>query len=215
MTNGASATVAEPVPTPAVTTDGTPQPLRGGAGMLARYMDESRSIPTATSFRTITVTTMDGRRRQLKDAGLKVSFTHLIAYAIARAATDDLPGMATHFAEVGGNAHRVAPPQPHPPSCAHTATAEIKKKPHRVDDGAVNLGVAVDVEKKDGSRTLMVPVIRDAGRMAFKDFKAAFDELIDKARTNTLTADDLTGANISLTNPGGIGTVASVPRLMV
>ena len=88
-------------------------------------------------------------------------------------------------------------------------------KPHRIDDGGVNLGIAVDVEKKDGSRTLMVPVIRDAGRLSFADFKAAFDALIDKARNNTLSADDLVGANISLTNPGGIGTIASVPRLMV
>ncbi len=61
--------------------------IKGGAAMLARYMDESRSIPTATSFRTLTVTTLDARRKQLKAAGLKVSFTHLIAYAIARAAT--------------------------------------------------------------------------------------------------------------------------------
>jgi 2-oxoglutarate dehydrogenase E1 component len=165
-------------------------PLRGGAGMLAKYMDESRSIPTATSFRTMTVTQMDGRRRQLKEAGQKVSFTHLIAYAIARAGTDAMPVMAHHFEERDG-------------------------KPFRVDDGAVNLGIAVDVEKKDGSRTLMVPVIRDAGRLSFAEFKAAFDALIDKARTNTLSADDLVGANISLTNPGGIGTVASVPRLMV
>ena len=110
--------------------------------MLAQYMDESRSIPTATSFRTITVTTMDGRRKQLKEAGQKVSFTHLIAYAIALAGTDDMPVMAHHFEERDG-------------------------KPHRVDDGAVNLGIAVDVEKKDGSRTLMVPVIRDAGRLSF------------------------------------------------
>ncbi|HVP01656.1 MAG TPA: multifunctional oxoglutarate decarboxylase/oxoglutarate dehydrogenase thiamine pyrophosphate-binding subunit/dihydrolipoyllysine-residue succinyltransferase subunit [Solirubrobacteraceae bacterium] len=166
------------------------QPLRGGAAMLAKYMDESRSIPTATSFRTITVTQMDGRRRQLKDAGQRVSFTHLIAYAIARAATESMPVMAHHFAEDGG-------------------------RPQRIDDGAVHLGIAVDVEKKDGSRTLMVPVIRDAGRMRFSEFKAAFDALIDKARTNTLSADDLQGANITLTNPGGIGTVASVPRLMV
>ena len=108
--------------------------------MLARYMDESRSIPTATSFRTLTVTTLDARRKQLKDAGQKVSFTHLIAYAIARAATEQMPVMAHHFAEIDG-------------------------KPHRVDDGAVNLGIAVDVEKKDGGRTLMVPVIRDAGRL--------------------------------------------------
>ncbi len=163
--------------------------IKGGAAMLARYMDESRAIPTATSFRTLTITAMDGRRRQLKEAGEKVSFTHLIAYAIARAAQHDLPVMAHHFDEDGG-------------------------KPYRVDDGAVHLGIAVDVEKKDGSRTLMVPVIRDAGRLAFADFRAAFDALIDKARTNALGADDLTGANLSLTNPGGIGTIASVPRLM-
>ncbi len=163
--------------------------IKGAAAMLARYMDESRSIPTATSFRTITVTTMDARRKQLKAAGQKVSFTHLIAYALAQAVQNDMPVMAHHFEEVDG-------------------------KPHRVDDGAVNLGIAVDVEKKDGTRTLMVPVIRDAGRMSFPDFVAAFGALIDKARTNTLQADDLAGANISLTNPGGIGTISSVPRLM-
>src|SRR6185312_12489516 len=155
--------------------------MKGGAAMLARYMDESRSIPTATSFRTITVTAMDTRRKQLKDAGQKVSFTHLIAYAISQAAQHDMPVMTHHF-------------------------DASDSKPHRVDDGAVNLGIAVDVEKKDGTRTLMVPVIRDASRKNFADFKAAFDGLIEKARTNTLSADDLTGANISLTNPGGIGT---------
>ena len=163
--------------------------LRGASAMLARYMDESRKIPTATSFRTITVTTLDGRRKQLKAAGLKVSFTHLIAYAIARAATEDMPVMAHHFAEIDG-------------------------KPHMIDDGAVNLGIAVDVTKKDGSRTLMVPVIRDAGRLDFKQFLDAFNDLIARARENKLTADDLAGANVSLTNPGGIGTIASVPRLM-
>ena len=163
--------------------------LKGGAGMLARYMDDSRSIPTATSFRTLTVTALEARRKQLKEAGLKVSFTHLIAYAIAKAGAE-MPVMAHHFAELDG-------------------------KPHRVDDGAVNLGLAVDVEKKDGSRTLMVPVIRGADALDFKGFLAAYDALVDKARTNTLTADDLTGGNVTLTNPGGIGTVASVPRLMV
>ena len=157
--------------------------------MLARYMDESRSIPTATSFRTITVTTLDARRKELKNAGHKVSFTHLIAYAIARAATEQMPVMAHHFEEVDG-------------------------KPHRVDDGAVNLGIAVDVERKDGGRTLMVPVIRDAGRLSFTEFLDAFGDLIARARDNKLTADDLVGANLTLTNPGGIGTIASVPRLM-
>ena len=162
--------------------------LKGGAAMLARYMDDSRSIPTATSFRTLTVTVLEARRKQLKEAGLKVSFTHLIAYAIARAGAE-MPVMAHHFAELDG-------------------------KPHRVDDGAVNLGLAVDVEKKDGTRTLMVPVIRGADALDFKAFLAAYDALVEKARTNTLGADDLVGGNITLTNPGGIGTVASVPRLM-
>src|SRR5438445_12686078 len=92
--------------------------------------------------------------------------------------------------------------------------AEIDGRPHRVRDGQVNLGLAVDVEKRDGSRTLMVPVIADAGGMQFESFIAAYDALVEKARTNTLTADDLRGANITLTNPGGLGTVASVPRLM-
>ncbi|HEX8207923.1 MAG TPA: multifunctional oxoglutarate decarboxylase/oxoglutarate dehydrogenase thiamine pyrophosphate-binding subunit/dihydrolipoyllysine-residue succinyltransferase subunit [Solirubrobacteraceae bacterium] len=174
---------------PTAEAQGRAEVIKGGAAMLARYMDESRQIPTATSFRTVTVTTMDGRRKELKAAGQKVSFTHLIAYAIALAVQQDMPVMAHHFEERDG-------------------------KPHRIDDDAVNLGIAVDVEKKDGSRTLMVPVIRDAGRLSFTDFKAAFDALIAMARENKLTADDLTGANISLTNPGGIGTVASVPRLM-
>ena len=113
---------------------------RGGARPL--HGASRASIPTATSFRTLTVTALDARRRELKAAGRKVSFTHLIAYAIARAA-EDMPVMADHFAEIDG-------------------------KPHRVDDGQVNLGLAVDVEKKDGSRTLMVPVIRDAGRPALR-----------------------------------------------
>jgi 2-oxoglutarate decarboxylase len=183
---GATAATADGATAPAA---GARTVLKGGAAMLARYMDESREIPTATSFRTITVTAMDGRRRELKSAGLKVSFTHLIAYAISLAAQQEMPVMAQHFDTVDG-------------------------KPARVDDGAVNLGIAVDVEKKDGSRTLMVPVIRDAGRLSFKDFKSAFDDLIARARENKLTADDLAGANIQLTNPGGIGTIASVPRLM-
>jgi 2-oxoglutarate dehydrogenase E1 component len=193
--NGASAAPAETAAAAGTAAPAKPAPagsqvIKGAAAMLARYMDESRAIPTATSFRTLTVTTLDARRKQLKNAGQKVSFTHLIAYAIALAGTDDMPVMAHHFAEVDG-------------------------KPHRVDDGAVNLGLAVDVEKKDGTRTLMVPVIRDAGRKSFSEFLDAYNALVDKARTNKLTADDLVGGNISLTNPGGLGTVASVPRLMV
>src|SRR5437763_8092904 len=142
--NGAAtATPRAPAPAPAPPTPGgEATPLRGAGAMLARYMDESRSIPTATSFRTITVTVMDARRKELKAADRKVSFTHVIGYAIARAATEDMPVMAQHFGEVDGRASRI-------------------------DDGQVNLGIAVDVEKTDGTRTLMVPVIRDAGRLSF------------------------------------------------
>jgi 2-oxoglutarate decarboxylase len=182
--NGASA----PAP-PAPSVAGA-QLIKGSGAALARYMDQSRSIPTATSFRTMTVTVLDERRKQLKNGGQRVSFTHLIAYAITRVGTEEMPVMAHHFEERDG-------------------------KPYRLDDGAVNLGLAVDVEKKDGSRTLMVPVIRDAGRLDFKQFLDAYNALVEKARTNTLTADDLSGGNLTLTNPGGIGTVASVPRLMV
>jgi 2-oxoglutarate decarboxylase len=164
------------------------QPLKGGAAALARYMEQSLQVPTATSFRTLTVTFLDARRKELKAAEKRVSFTHLIAYAIARAA-DDMQVMAHHYEAIDG-------------------------KPHRVDDGQVNLGLAVDVEKKDGTRTLMVPVIRNAGRLPFKEFLSAYDALVEKARTNALTAEDLLGGNITLTNPGGLGTVASVPRLM-
>ena len=100
--------------------------MKGAPAMLAHYMDESRSIPTATSFRTLPVTTLDARRQELKTAGHRVSFTHLIAYAVARAATDEMPVMARHFAEIDG-------------------------KPHVTDDGQVNLGVAVDVERNERS----------------------------------------------------------------
>ncbi|MEA2209199.1 MAG: hypothetical protein QOF54_1676, partial [Solirubrobacteraceae bacterium] len=115
--NGATAS-AQPS-----TAEADVKPLRGGAAMLAQYMEQSRSIPTATSFRTLTVTMLDARRRELKAAGRKVSFTHLIGYAIALAA-EEMGVMADHFVEVDG-------------------------KPGRAHDGQVNLGLAVDVEKKD------------------------------------------------------------------
>jgi 2-oxoglutarate dehydrogenase E1 component len=164
---GTQAAVAPPDNGAATVTQARVEPMRGASAALARYMEESRAIPTATSFRTITVTVLDARRRELKAAGLRVSFTHLIAYAIARAA-DDMTVMSDHFAEIDG-------------------------KPQRVHDGQVNLGLAVDVEKRDGSRTLMVPVILDAGRMPFDRFVQHYDALVEKARTNTLTADELAG----------------------
>jgi 2-oxoglutarate decarboxylase len=164
------------------------EPIRGPAAMLARFMDESRSIPTATSFRTVPVDALDARRKELKAAGKRISFTHIIAWAIVRAARD-MPVMGHSFTEVDG-------------------------KPQRVVPATLSLGLAVDVERKDGSRSLVVPVVKGAGAMGFAEFVARYDELVAGARDNTLPPDAYQGANITLTNPGGIGTVASVPRLM-
>src|SRR5213595_798678 len=178
--------LASPIPPPGLT------PLTGPAARLAQNMTDSLSVPTATSFREITVDVLDARGRelnaQLAAAGKKVSYTHLIGYAITRAARE-LPVMTHAFQDVDG-------------------------KPHRFDPRAVNLGLAVDVEKKDGSHALVVPVIKHAEGMDFATFHATYETLVDKARINKLVPDDFAGATITLTNPGTIGTVASVPRLM-
>jgi 2-oxoglutarate decarboxylase len=177
---------------PSAASAGEAKALRGPAAMLARAMDESRAVPTATSFRTIAVDTLDAKRKAinpvLKERGLKVSFTHLVAWAIV-AAAKDFPVMVRTFEERDG-------------------------KPFALENGPVNLGIAVDVEKKDGSHSLMVPAIKGSDGLDFAGFHSSFEELIAKTRENKLTADDFLGTNISLTNPGGVGTVASVPRLL-
>src|SRR5213593_4368477 len=167
-------------------------PLMGPAARLAQNMTDSLSVPTATSFREIVVDTLDARRRelnaQLAASGNKVSYTHLIGYAIVHAA-------------------RAVPVMTH-------AFQEAEGKPHRLDPGGVSLGLAVDVERKDGSRALLVPVIKHAEGMDFAAFHATYETLVEKARTGRLLPDDFAGATITLTNPGTIGTAASVPRLM-
>ncbi len=171
---------------------GEAKAIRGPAAMLASAMNESRAVPTATSFRTVAVDTLDAKRKALngvlKERGMKVSFTHLVAWAIVRAAKD-FPVMVRTFEEREG-------------------------KPFAIERGPVNLGIAVDVERKDGSHSLMVPAIKGADGLDFAGFHTYYEELIKKTRESKLSPDDFQGTNISLTNPGGIGTVASVPRLM-
>jgi len=169
-------------------------PLKGPAAALAGYMEQSLTIPTATSFRALPVDVLDARRKELngaiKAAGRseKVSFTHVVAFALVRAA-------------------KVMP------FITHSFRRDEKGAPARLEPG-IHLGLAVDSERKDGSRFLVVPVIKDAAALDFAAFRNAYEELVAKARDNKLVADDLQGASFTLTNPGGIGTVASLPRLM-
>ena len=153
-------------------------------------MTASLAVPTATSFRELDVTTLEARRKELNDqiAPRKVSFTHLIGWAIVTAASEQR-SMSHYFTDADG-------------------------QPFRVDPGAINLGLAVDVERRDGSRFLVVPVIKGADGMDFAAFHARYEELVEAARGGKLGVDDMTGATITLTNPGTLGTAASVPRLM-
>ena len=158
-------------------------------------MQASLAVPTATSFRVVPAKLLEVNRSVIngylgRTRGGKVSFTHLIGYAVVRAIADDVKVMNSTF------------------------VAGADGKPRVVHHEHVSLGLAVDVEKSDGSHTLVVPVLRDADAMSFAEFVAAYEDLIRKVRTNKLTVDDFQGATITLTNPGTIGTVQSVPRLM-
>jgi multifunctional 2-oxoglutarate metabolism enzyme len=187
----AVAPAAPLVPLPA---GATVTAIKGPAAALTGYMEQSLTIPTATSFRSVLVDVLDARRKELngaiKAAGRdeRVSFTHLIAYALVRAAREI-------------------------PVITYSFRRDERGAPLRVEPG-IHLGLAVDSERKDGTRFLVVPVIKDADRLDFASFRQQYEELVAKARTNTLVADDLQGASFTLTNPGGIGTTASVPRLM-
>jgi len=168
------------------------KPLRGASAAIAKNMDASLEVPTATSVRAVPAKLMADNRIVINNhlkrtRGGKVSFTHLIGYAMIRA-LKYFPNMNRHYAEIDG-------------------------KPHVVTPEHVNLGLAIDLKGKDGSRNLVVASIKAVEDMSFFEFWQAYEEVISKARNNKLTADDFAGTTISLTNPGGIGTNHSVPRL--
>jgi 2-oxoglutarate dehydrogenase E1 component len=171
------------------------RPLRGAAARIVKNMDASLAVPTATSYREIPAKLLEVNRKVVngylgRKGGGKISFTHLIGFAIVRAISESVPAMNASFRQ------------------SDDGNPEVLRPAH------MGLGIAVDVEKSDGSRTLLVPVIRDADTLDFAHFYVAYEALIRKVRTNALSPDDFAGATVTLTNPGTIGTRYSVPRLM-
>ncbi|QDO89690.1 multifunctional oxoglutarate decarboxylase/oxoglutarate dehydrogenase thiamine pyrophosphate-binding subunit/dihydrolipoyllysine-residue succinyltransferase subunit [Ornithinimicrobium ciconiae] len=167
--------------------------LRGATARTVTNMELSLQVPTATSLRAIPAKLLIDNRIVInnhlsRSRGGKVSFTHLIGYAMVKA-LQAMPEMNNSYTEQDG-------------------------KPHLVEPAHVNFGLAIDLAKPDGTRQLVVPNIKSAETMDFGNFWAAYEELVGKARDNKLTLEDYQGTTISLTNPGGIGTVSSVPRLM-
>jgi multifunctional 2-oxoglutarate metabolism enzyme len=179
----------------AATADPEGKPLRGVAAAIASNMERSLTVPTATSFRNIPAKLLEVNRQVInghreRTGQPKISFTHLIGYAIVRAIVDAVPAMNNSYV------------------VDDSGTARLLVNEH------LNMGLAADVAKADGSRTLVVPVLRAADTMEFAGFLVAYEEIIRKVRNNKLTVEDFQGASITLTNPGTIGTVQSVPRLM-
>jgi 2-oxoglutarate decarboxylase len=167
-------------------------PLRGVSARIVENMETSLGVPTATSVRTIPAKLLEENRRIInrylaRKRGGKVSFTHLIGYAVLRA-LEARPSMKAGYAAVDG-------------------------KPHLVQRKHINLGLAVDIEKADG-RVLYVPNIKQADELDFAGFWASYEDLIKKVRSNKLAPEDFAGTHVTITNPGTIGTNLSVPRLM-
>ena len=167
--------------------------LKGMSKALAANMDASLEVPTATSVRTIPAKLLIDNRIVInshlsRTRGGKVSFTHIIGYAIIRA-LKEFPSQNVYYDLVEG-------------------------RPAAVQPAHINFGLAIDIPKEDGTRALMVPNIKRAQRLNFAEYLTAYEDLVKRARDNKLTAGDFAGSTVSLTNPGGIGTVHSVPRLM-
>ncbi|MBN1301353.1 MAG: multifunctional oxoglutarate decarboxylase/oxoglutarate dehydrogenase thiamine pyrophosphate-binding subunit/dihydrolipoyllysine-residue succinyltransferase subunit [Melioribacteraceae bacterium] len=177
-----------------ISDEGRTNVITGVGAKIIENMDASLNIPTATSLRTISVKLLEENRRiinthlQRMNKG-RMSFTHIVAYAVVLA-LKKYPGINNSFAIVEG-------------------------KPNIVDKPYVNLGIAVDTERKDGTRSLIVPNIKKAGKMNFHEFYEAYNNIISKVKNGNIEPADFQRTTVTLTNPGGIGTVSSTPRLML
>ncbi len=174
----------ETAPEPAARPDATP--IRGAALKIVENMEASLAVPTATSQRRIPVKLLEENRRIInrhladRDHG-KASFTHLIAYAVLRA-LEEFPQMNDGF-------------------------DVLDEQPVRLKRVPVNMGIAIDLEKKDGTRSLLVPNIKNATALSFPEFLKTYNDIVSRARAGKLQISDFQGTTISLTNPGTIGTV--------
>ncbi len=191
----AAKTAARPTPEAAADKPAGPTstPLKGASARVVANMNASLGVATATSVRAVPAKLLADNRVVInnhlrRSRGGKVSFTHLIGYALVRAVAD-VPVMNNAYGEIDG-------------------------KPVLLTPDTVGLGLAIDLQNANGSRSLVVAAIKDAGRKDFAQFWSAYEDIVRRARGGKLTTDDFQGATITLTNPGGIGTVHSVPRLM-
>lgn len=185
---------SKPIKYPQPLQSDEPKVIAGSSARILENMESSLTIPTATSFRNIPVKLLEENRSLInsyhaKIKGQKISFTHFIGYAIVQAAKI-IQSMNNSYSEVNG-------------------------KPFIVKRGEINLGLAIDLERKDGSRSLLVPNIKNAGSLNFAEFVNKYEDLVKRSRTGAIDPVEFQGTTITLTNPGTIGTIASVPRLMI
>ena len=167
--------------------------LKGAAARVVTNMEESLSVPTATSVRSLPVKLLFDNRVVINNhlargRGGKISFTHILAFALVQALKIQ-PEMNYAYEDVDG-------------------------KPGVKLNADINLGLAIDLVKSDGTRQLLVPNIKATQNMNFATFWASYEDMVRRARSNKLTIDDFAGTTVSLTNPGTIGTNHSVPRLV-
>ena len=194
VTNLTKAVIVHPASELVLTGSEELMPLRGAAARIAENMALSASIPLATSQRIVPVKVIDENRRLINHhrallGKSKVSYTHLIGWAIVKS--------------VQAN-----------PSLNHAFASNAAGELFRVVKKEINFGLAIDVPAKNGSRSLLVPNIKNAGALSFAQYLAAFDDLVTRARAGKLGVDDFNATSISLTNPGTVGTMASMPRLV-